>query len=868
MPTAQIEKVIRHVRKVVVGDGGKSDSQLLDSFLAANDQAAFEALVRRHGPMILAVCRRVLKNRHDAEDAFQATFLVFVRKAASIQKRELLANWLYGVAHRTAMKARTASARRCKQEARVDAMPQTELASPDELIPRLDEALARLPEKYRVPVVLCDLEGMSRPDAARKLGWPVGTVNWRLAKARAMLAKRLSRQGVSLSVGAVAAAFSGERASASLPPALVAETVKAGTSIASGAVGGVISPTVFALTEGVLKTMLVEKLKTGTMMLLAVVLVGAGGLLISRSSLVASEPTKGEPEVSQASEPPKKDEEPPQPPIVNFRVEAPTLEIARKVGLAAEQYRKKKALEWLGHELADWPEPCPIRVKLTVAGSDGVTAFAFDNGKVVQQSMSLEGSLERMLNVQLPHEMTHVVLAHHFGTPIPRWADEGAAILSSAEVERRHYGKQLQKVLSEPDRLIPLRRLFPRMDFSTDLMALYAEGCSVTRFLVEAKDRKTFLKFIAAGQKNGLRNLVQGFDELASWEEAVEQYYGYASVDALEEAWLKSVASEQRRASDSELLQGRWISTSWEEAGKPSQRDSAADYRIEFRDDTMTIWHRLEVACFATNLDPTTAPRGIELRCLGTKRHGIYRLEGDRLTLCLDQNGDGQPRRFSTNKKDGFILIAFKREKNKEPGDGKPPPLVSKTYSVADLLGNDSNAEKLIKLIKDTVEPSTWSDNGGRGTIDYFPMLGPSLISVQTEDCQQQIEQLIASLRNKREFEKPKGTWVSMKLEAAFGKDYDEVQKAPIKLDIPARHLVLAAKECSILNDGKVKCSGCWYALFDKDRITTIRCDEACFTLDAPVDGIADLAHRKIVAVEPSGRVRIEFRPARASAQE
>src|SRR5581483_441762 len=110
----------------------------------------------------------------------------------------------------------------------------------------------------------------------------------------------------------------------------------------------------------------------------------------------------------------------------NFRVEGLLPEAARRVGQAAEKYRKEKALEWLGRELPGWADRCPIRVRLTAGGSGGSTSFAFDQGKVLQQSMNLEGPLERLLEVDLPHEMTHVILAHHFGTPIPRWADEGA----------------------------------------------------------------------------------------------------------------------------------------------------------------------------------------------------------------------------------------------------------------------------------------------------------------------------------------------------------------------------------------------------------------------------------------------------------
>ena len=214
------KSIIRHIRRMVLRDAkGLTDGQLLELFLVQNDEAAFEALVRRHGPMVLAVCRRVLKNQHDAEDAFQASFLVFIRRAASIAKPELLGNWLYGVAYRTAMKARVATSRRRAKEKQLAAIPQHEPSGEetlDDLLALLDQELNRLPDKYRAPVVLCDLQGLSRKEAAHKLGWPIGTLNWRLAKARTMLAQRLTRHGLALGGGTLAMALSGDAASAAV----------------------------------------------------------------------------------------------------------------------------------------------------------------------------------------------------------------------------------------------------------------------------------------------------------------------------------------------------------------------------------------------------------------------------------------------------------------------------------------------------------------------------------------------------------------------------------------------------------------------------------------------------------------------------
>src|SRR5690242_3475215 len=155
--------VIRHLRAAALfckGDG-PSDGFLLELFILRREEMAFEALVRRHGPMVFGVCRRILRNVQDAEDAFQATFLVLSRKAATVKPREMVGNWLYGVAYRTAMKARAMDAKRRTKEKQASAQPNATPSVDEELLEQLDHELNRLPEKYRVPIVLCELEGRS-----------------------------------------------------------------------------------------------------------------------------------------------------------------------------------------------------------------------------------------------------------------------------------------------------------------------------------------------------------------------------------------------------------------------------------------------------------------------------------------------------------------------------------------------------------------------------------------------------------------------------------------------------------------------------------------------------------------------------------
>lgn len=275
-------------RTALMHDGaGLSDGQLLECFLARRDEAAFEALVRRHGPMVLGVCRRILANVHDAEDAFQAAFLVLARKAASIQPRDLVGNWLYGVAYRTALEARGVLARRRTKEKQVSAMPEPPAPHSEvnaDLRPVLDEELSRLPDKYRVPVVLCDLEGRSRKEVAQVLGIPEGTLSSRLATARRMLGQRLARRGFGVSAAALAA-FLAPPASAVLVPApLIAATVHAATLFAVGSTAAAISTNVVLVTEGVLHAMFLTKLKTVTAVFALMAVLGGGLGLLGRGT--------------------------------------------------------------------------------------------------------------------------------------------------------------------------------------------------------------------------------------------------------------------------------------------------------------------------------------------------------------------------------------------------------------------------------------------------------------------------------------------------------------------------------------------------------------------------------------------------------
>jgi RNA polymerase sigma factor (sigma-70 family) len=259
---------------------GLSDSHLLERFLANQDEAAFAALVQSHGRMVMGVCHRVLGNLHDADDVFQAVFFFLARRAHSVIRREALGSWLYTVAYRAALQARSMRDRRRKREVQMADLPEPKMRVDEsrDWQPLLDRELSRLPKKYRSVIVLCDLEGRPRKDVARHLGLKEGTLSSRLATARRMLATRLSKYGLTLSGGALAASIAHSTVSANVPISLVWTTAKAATLVAAGQYVGV-SVSAVGLMKGAMKTMFLAKLKTVIGTSLVALALGVGGLI-------------------------------------------------------------------------------------------------------------------------------------------------------------------------------------------------------------------------------------------------------------------------------------------------------------------------------------------------------------------------------------------------------------------------------------------------------------------------------------------------------------------------------------------------------------------------------------------------------------
>ena len=261
--------VVGRLVRACGGPAGMTDDGLVAAYLADPGGPAFTELVARHGPVVFGVCRRVLRHTQDAEDAFQATFLVLARRAGDVWPRAAVGAWLYGVAYRVAMKARAARDRRRDRERPLDAEPPVMAVEPDgELAEAVARVVARLPEVYRAAVVACELQGLSRKDAAARLGWPEGTLSGRLARARKLLADRVRRAGLTLPAGGAAAVFG---PAAGVEARLIEAAVKLATVSAAG-----VPAAVAVLSDGVVGAMVMAKVKAVTAAVMVAGVIGAG----------------------------------------------------------------------------------------------------------------------------------------------------------------------------------------------------------------------------------------------------------------------------------------------------------------------------------------------------------------------------------------------------------------------------------------------------------------------------------------------------------------------------------------------------------------------------------------------------------------
>ncbi len=223
----------------------------------------------------------------------------------------------------------------------------------------------------------------------------------------------------------------------------------------------------------------------------------------------------------------------------NFLIHAPNAQVAQQIGQYAERYRREKAQLWLGYEMPNWQQPCPLYVNVTMDAPSGATSFQFGQGTILGMKMEIQGPLDRLLASVLPHEITHTVFAYHFRQPVPRWADEGGSVLSEDDIERARHDKLVRQILNSGQQ-IPVRRLLSLKEYPREVMCLYAEGFSMSDYLVRRSDRKTFLAFVGHGMQHG-------------WDSAVQSFYGMRSVEELEAAWLQHLRDTRLQPGQSDV---------------------------------------------------------------------------------------------------------------------------------------------------------------------------------------------------------------------------------------------------------------------------------------------------------------------------
>jgi RNA polymerase sigma factor (sigma-70 family) len=349
MTKGQLHTVLEHIYQVAGAGSGRDDTdrQLLQRFARFRDESAFSLLVQRHGPLVWGVCQRVLQHAQDAEDAFQATFLVLACRAGAVHWHDSVANWLYEAAHRLAREIRTRNARRSRHEQQAAAMTRLDTQAngiePD--LPQvLDEELRRLPARYRQPILLCHLEGRTGAQAARQLGWSLRTLQRRLEQARGLLRSRLTRRGLALSGGGVAVVLSESLGRASVPVSLLDSTIKAAIQLQAGRwAGAAASLSVINLVQKVVRAMFWTKLKAAAAVAVLLAAAGTGLFFLSGGAIGGDEAGRFPPPPQQVPEPGAQASDEP----VQERSSEPVAQETERHGTAAERIQSTNNLKQL-----------------------------------------------------------------------------------------------------------------------------------------------------------------------------------------------------------------------------------------------------------------------------------------------------------------------------------------------------------------------------------------------------------------------------------------------------------------------------------------------------------------------------------------
>ena len=555
-----------------------SDAELLGRFVASRDEAAFAELVRRHGPPVYRVCRRLVGSSA-ADDAFQSTFLVLACRAKSVREAASVGSWLIGVAGRVARQMRKRDWRAGGVspllESQYPQQPAHSDRSPEvaELAAILDDELTRLPDALRAPVVLCLVEGRTQEQAATALGGSVRTLRRRLDRAKAVLRARLERRGVLPSVAA--AMVTGIGSAVAVPPGLSDRAVN---GVFEFLAGGVPTPAAI-LAKGIV--MGTVKLKVGGLVAVAAtVMIGLGvgwagnPPLENSASQPLTPPLANTPpalpgittDQAQGNRPAGQ-KEPGRPRATHldqvFTVHAPTAVMGRAIAAEARYLHTNLAVEWLGKSLPYGVSRRTITFTEDLSRSSGSTSFEFKTDpkselpKFTSAIMELRGPFLQVLEDELPHQITHMVLADHFGKPLPRWADEGIAELAVPKDAQARLDAKCRELL-DAGRGLRLRVLFPMTDYPRDLIIPYSQGHSVCRFLLTL-DTRELIPLHPGGVVDGgispvkqlpkprqlIRFIEYGLSD--GWDVAAAKAYGFGSVDKLESAWIEWLKTPESR---------------------------------------------------------------------------------------------------------------------------------------------------------------------------------------------------------------------------------------------------------------------------------------------------------------------------------
>ncbi len=564
MAVRRTEAVVRCIRRLAGPRVATvPDRELVGRFVGQHDERAFEALVRRHGPMVLRLCLRIVGNQQDAEDLLQATFLILSRKAASLNRQDSVVSWLYGVAHRLALKARTQAARKRALEnhavrrRQLDPLAEISLREAQEI---MDQELLRLSEKYRAPFVLCCVEGLARDEAAQQLNWPLELVKSRLGRARELLRKRLLARGLGLSGALVATVLSALPVAAAVSTALVSATVQAATQFAAGgAASSVVSGKVAALTEGVLATMLMTKLKIATAVIVAVVALGLGGGLLC------------------------------------FQALAPA---AASAAMAGNAVTDKAVTDKAVTDKAVTDKAVTDKDRLQGAW---IVASAEFGGKPAPDDMV------RTLKFVFAGDKITV----HGGQENANEAKDGTYTLDS------------RKNPKEIDIIVDGKTTEGIFTFEKDLLKFAAREIG--------QGRPT--EFTSPA---GARNIVIVFKR-----EQARPDQG------------------QQAETDQEMLQGLWAIVKTVEDGKEKKGIVGG---VEIVGHKLVMTSALGESECTLALDTTKTPKWVDISSAkGEKTRGIYRLQGDALTLCLVPSDKARPTEFASKPGSGHTLAVLQR---------------------------------------------------------------------------------------------------------------------------------------------------------------------------------------------------------------